>query len=842
MAICAGFVFLFPSCIIANHGIKGEKIVAATPPADIIFTLPNPYLQWEPTMTPDIRAMGSYLIEIASDMDFNTLVDQDEVPATISWYVPNMLFNYGQSYYWRITPIDAYGTSGTPTATRSFSIIAQPPVYNIPIGTSFTGMKSIIASAAANTPAIVRFAQGTHTFDPGTDSKLMDLVNVDDLIIEGAGTGADIIVTKGVGYLYTTNCHNVLFNNMTFDLDPLRYTAGIVLSKDTPNGNITMELMPNHPTLESDPVLAAKNGFYLLQDNPPRPSENATKTRFDCTWTNLAGNQYRLTLTEPARISEINVGDITVIEDRYGSGSTPFWSTNSEDTVYYNIVAYAACSEGFSTRFSDRVRILKSGFTLKPGRYLACNGGGTNFHDNRLGPWMEECWIANVGDDGSNANTLTSGVQQIINSTTLDIDLMGLFSYISPNPEKAFMPGDLLLFLNPTTGNYIKRRVVSSTVNPDNTFRVIIDGEVGTINPGNPRQDSSVTRVYNLNRLSPGYVQRFNTYQYVQRRPLVGGGMGGLFEGCTIIGCGYAPLNSEGPKKPYMKRHTDMVIRDLYIEDGWRVDNVAEVDKAAIHFDKSGNQIGMDWHRNILFENITIVNGPATHYDITYTSNYIISDNLTFNPVADAYVNENFPNTNYGTSELLKLRNSDSSKTVRSFLKFTVSGVQGNTVTSAKLRLFSMVNMQETKVRAVNNTTWGETTIKWSNQPLEGILLDAITNVVNGQWYEFDVSGSMTDDGTYSFRLTNALDDINLDGWASRESSNPPELKVTYRIYWNEADFDGNGLIDIADFATLGAAWQSTPDQDNYNEKCDLQDDEIIDFADFVRFCEVWLW
>src|SRR5439155_917961 len=61
----------------------------------------------------------------------------------------------------------------------------------------------------------------------------------------------------------------------------------------------------------------------------------------------------------------------------------------------------------------------------------------------------------------------------------------------------------------------------------------------------------------------------------------------------------------------------------------------------------------------------------------------------TFAPVADAYVDSSIPNTNNGTKKELLV---DASPVQQAYLKFQLAGLTGNTVTSAKLRLYVTTN------------------------------------------------------------------------------------------------------------------------------------------------------
>jgi len=69
----------------------------------------------------------------------------------------------------------------------------------------------------------------------------------------------------------------------------------------------------------------------------------------------------------------------------------------------------------------------------------------------------------------------------------------------------------------------------------------------------------------------------------------------------------------------------------------------------------------------------------------------------------------------------------------------------------------------------------------------------------------------------------------------------------------NDADFDGDGVADgvvnYVDFAIFAKAWlsygpynESDPNTHNWNEECDLADDDVIDANDLIVFAEEWLW
>ena len=153
------------------------------------------------------------------------------------------------------------------------------------------------------------------------------------------------------------------------------------------------------------------------------------------------------------------------------------------------------------------------------------------------------------------------------------------------------------------------------------------------------------------------------------------------------------------------------------------------------------------------------------------------SGTLTFNPVADAHVKNTSPGTNYGTATTLQVRQGDASNntTYISYLKFTVAGVNGAPVSSAKLRLFvTDASPDGGSVFRVDDT-WTETGLTWSSRPL--LPLTSIGNagsVAVGAYVDIDLGSAVTGDGTYSFAVQSSSTNSAIYG--SRESANQPQL------------------------------------------------------------------
>ena len=150
-----------------------------------------------------------------------------------------------------------------------------------------------------------------------------------------------------------------------------------------------------------------------------------------------------------------------------------------------------------------------------------------------------------------------------------------------------------------------------------------------------------------------------------------------------------------------------------------------------------------------------------------------VPTSFTFTPVADSYVNESSPTSNYGTSLTLR---ADGSPLVHSYLRFNVQGLVGN-VTQATLRVYANSSSSVGyDVRSVCDHSWGEGTINYTNAPAFGTVQGSSGPFTAPVWKEFNVTVLINGDGTYSFALTTPH--TTAISFGSRESANAPQLII----------------------------------------------------------------
>jgi chitodextrinase len=156
----------------------------------------------------------------------------------------------------------------------------------------------------------------------------------------------------------------------------------------------------------------------------------------------------------------------------------------------------------------------------------------------------------------------------------------------------------------------------------------------------------------------------------------------------------------------------------------------------------------------------------------------MVTTPFTFAPVADAYVKESSPNSNFGAATSLI---GDGSPRWEVYVKFTVSNVSG-IVTGAKLRLHAFNGTSDGPALYTTNSNWTETGtsgINWATRPVttSGVLGDK-SKVAAATWVEYDVTPVVIGNGTYSFLLQ--MSNSNDIRMYSREAASlRPELTLT---------------------------------------------------------------
>ena len=172
-------------------------------------------------------------------------------------------------------------------------------------------------------------------------------------------------------------------------------------------------------------------------------------------------------------------------------------------------------------------------------------------------------------------------------------------------------------------------------------------------------------------------------------------------------------------------------------------------------------------------------------------------NSITFNPTADSYVSEGYPDDNYGTDNCLYIQSSTVDwKNMRSYLQFDVSSIPDDAViTDVSLRLFCLFALIADTWSDLYgfDDAWSEDTVTWNNQPCNPYSDPVLASreMTSGdatswcEWSCFDLTQYVRDhlaDDTVNLMLKTYIEnDAGLYSfWSNDYTENNPELVINY--------------------------------------------------------------
>jgi hypothetical protein len=172
-------------------------------------------------------------------------------------------------------------------------------------------------------------------------------------------------------------------------------------------------------------------------------------------------------------------------------------------------------------------------------------------------------------------------------------------------------------------------------------------------------------------------------------------------------------------------------------------------------------------------------------------------------PTADTFVDASLPGANYGSN--VKLR-TDGSPTVRSYLRFDVTGWSPGSST-ATLRLMPTSSLATgLDVTRVASTTWSETSTTFANAPPLGSSIATTTPPRAGTWLAVDVTAAIAGNGPVSLGVASAS--TTAEALASREAGAATAPQLVIDTTGADVTPPAPALTAPADGATVSA---STP-------------------------------
>ena len=147
---------------------------------------------------------------------------------------------------------------------------------------------------------------------------------------------------------------------------------------------------------------------------------------------------------------------------------------------------------------------------------------------------------------------------------------------------------------------------------------------------------------------------------------------------------------------------------------------------------------------------------------------------------ADTYVYQEYPGENRGAATKLTASNQAKLHT-RSYLKFTVAGMPAGVTPEAHLLLSSDRNQPSTvELHAVTDTRWNAMSMTMRNAPAVGGVVATAKPAARQKSLDFDLTGVVKGDGTYSFALVAPQADTVSAVFASEHGTDGPTLALDW--------------------------------------------------------------
>lgn len=402
----------------------------------------------------------TYEIEIATDILFTNIVSS-RTGLYIPRYVPLKELPVA-NLYWHVRSYDTLNTASGWSNVSSYQIINYTNIYNIADGASFATVKQTIATAAANTPALVKFASnGTYNLDPGGGTYMFNLVGVNDLMIDGNHSSITIMNHLETGFMQFKNCNRVTVKRLSVDWNPLPHSFADVIKVNNSDANVLNinvrlrkvagQQSPYYPRWNDTAFTKYWSWGCLMDPTNHGALKNGVAnlfgiaaidvTPFACT--NPA--EYNVFKRGPTYSTAFAVGDVLAIVCREGVGSL-LNNTNCVDITYDSIINYSSPTSCYTLAEGSDLKVLSCNSAIKDTtRFLSANADGVHCGSNVIGPWVENSSFVDNGDDG--IALYSKGI--FVKSKTSTTNLSVMSNYMN------IQSGDVFDIYTPQTGEII---------------------------------------------------------------------------------------------------------------------------------------------------------------------------------------------------------------------------------------------------------------------------------------------------------------------------------------------------------------------------------------------------
>ncbi len=318
------------------------------------------------------------------------------------------------------------------------------------------------------------------------------------------GNGCKVIIENPrIGFLHIQSCSNIIVENITVDYNPLPFTQGVVTSNLYTGGagvdDIEFRPEAGYPAPTNANYLdsnAERWGTIMNTNYPGRGADNRyTIYSYRGVSTTATPGVYEVLIPNATVLQTIQAGDYWCMVSRW-NGSSVYSVGNSYQVTFLDLTNYAGAAANFEATLTPLMSEV--GCYVAPGppppggtfpRMRSSDADGGYFGYSRIGPWVENCSFAGLGDDVANAYANPFVITNTLAKPTSTFPL-GLYNIATngdpPTPATSayLQKGDQLVFFNALTGVIFDEAIITNVnlpyVSVDHPITGIVSGPYQT--------------------------------------------------------------------------------------------------------------------------------------------------------------------------------------------------------------------------------------------------------------------------------------------------------------------------------------------------------------------------
>ena len=422
------------------HSATGQNPEPIHPTASSVVYQTIPFFRWKDAVAHPFP--GTYQIQIAQDRGFESILDDDTLPACIQHYSPTKELGAGRSYFWRVVYRDSTGRINRTSGPIEFTIREPAYIVDVAPRDTFADIAAKLSQAKANASkgSLLRFPPN-HTFrltqtvdDSGADQEsgegvLLNVSGASNLILDGRGSKIilralplakeDITTrkvvgpgkrdksrttTRGCGFFFARQSRHIQVKNLILDYesDSLMQYAGQITAIDRAKGEITVKVDPGvYGNFEE--MKHYKDTYFVDVENNQRIGNQGVAYPMNHSWQEsaLGDGRFRFQVGQWNRFGdELKIGAWAVTSSRGGDAFIAF--NNCEDIVVNNCRVEGCRGRYFIVKHPQpNIRCINNQFVRTGGRIMGAPSGGVNNHGDYA--WYENCVFEFTRDDSFHA-------------------------------------------------------------------------------------------------------------------------------------------------------------------------------------------------------------------------------------------------------------------------------------------------------------------------------------------------------------------------------------------------------------------------------------------------------